>query len=125
METTANHLYKRVTEEMHRIGTPAHVRGHNYLRMAILLAYEDESYLWNVMNRLYPEIARKYHKSMTSVERGIRNAIEITWNRRNAAVLEEVFGNTVSYSKSKPTNVEFIAMIVDRLKTEDMDHAYS
>lgn len=120
-EMIKKHLYKRVTKELHKIGTPAHIKGHNYLRTAIIHVYEDRTYLGKVMSRLYPDIACEYQTSISCVERGIRNAIEVSWNRGDMVVLEEIFGNTISYSKSKPTNSEFIAMIADRLRVEDVE----
>ena len=114
-------LYRRVTCELHKIGTPAHIKGHNYLRTAIIKMYEDATYHGNMMKRLYPDVADEYETNVSCVERGIRNAIEVAWSRGNLAILEEIFGNTISYSKTKPTHSEFIAMIVDRLKLEDLE----
>lgn len=112
-------LLIRITSLLHRIGTPAHIKGHNYLRSAIIRVYMDESYLGNMMSRLYPDLAEEYNTSLSCVERGIRNAVELSWNRGDVDVLNEIFGNTISYSRSKPTNSEFIAMISDLLRVED------
>lgn len=112
-------LLIRVTTMLHRIGTPAHIKGHNYLRSAIIRVYMDESYLGNMMSRLYPDLAKEYSTSLSCVERGIRNAVELSWNRGDVDVLNEIFGNTISYARSKPTNSEFIAMIADLLRIED------
>lgn len=116
---TTKQLYRRVTRELHKIGTPAHIKGHDYLRDAIIYVYMDTSYIRKMMGRLYPDIAAQYHTNISCVERGIRNAIEVSWNRGDMDVLTEVFGNTVSYSRARPTNSEFIAMLADRLHLED------
>lgn len=121
-EIIKHEVYRRVTTTLHKIGTPAHIKGHNYLRSAIVRVYTDETYLGKMMSRLYPDIAEEYKTSVSCVERGIRNAVEVSWNRGDIEVLDMIFGNTVSYTKSKPTNSEFIAMIADMLKTEDYQY---
>ena len=86
-----------------------------------MLSVKDNDVINSITKILYPTIAKKYQTTSSRVERAIRHAIEVAWSRGNLAILEEIFGNTISYSKTKPTNSEFIAMIVDRLKLEDLE----
>lgn len=113
-------LYTRITKLMHEIGTPAHLRGHDYLRRAIFYAYNDHTYLYNLMDRLYPDLAVDFGTSKYGVERGIRSVIEAAFTRGSNAAINDVFGNTVDCLKAKPGNKEFIAMVVDELKTRSL-----
>ena len=108
-------LTARVTSILHEIGVPAHIKGYQYLREAILMTVENGEYINAVTKLLYPDIARKYKSTPSRVERAIRHAIEVAWDRGNIDTLQNVFGYTVSNSKGKPTNSEFIAMIADKL----------
>lgn len=116
MITIQKSLYIDVTKLLHEIGIPAHMLGHDYLRYAILIVLEEPQKIRNITKEVYPEIANKYHTSIGSVEKGIRNTIETTWNRVHHECLYEVFGNTIDIRKNKPSNKEFIATIVDRLR---------
>ena len=109
------YLKNRVTEMIHEIGVPAHVKGYPYLREAILLSVEDMDIINSVTKKLYPAVARCYHTTPSRVERAIRHAIELAWDRGDLETLQKYFGYTVSNSKGKPTNSEFIAMIADRI----------
>lgn len=111
-------ILKEITVMLHEIGVPAHVKGHNYLRDGILKVYYDKTYLGQMMRRLYPEIAKEFNTTTACVERGIRSTIEIAWTRSDAETIREIFGNTIDYKKSKPTNSEFIAMIADIIWVE-------
>jgi len=113
-------LDQLVTGVIHEIGVPAHIKGYQYLREAILMVYGDIEILGSVTKVLYPEIAKKYATTASRVERAIRHAIEVAWSRGNSEAITQVFGYTVSMSKAKPTNSEFIAMIADKLR---MEHA--
>lgn len=108
-------LESAVTAIIHEIGVPAHVKGYQYLREAIVLAANDPDILDAVTKELYPAVAKKFSTTSPRVERAIRHAIELAWDRGNVETLQKFFGYTVSNSKGKPTNSEFIAMIADCL----------
>ena len=112
-------LERLVTPVIHEVGMPAHIKGYQYVREAIVLTIKDESVIHEVTKVLYPAVARRYHTTSTCVERAIRHAIEVAWERGDLDALQRVFGYTVSTSKGKPTNSEFIAMIADRLIMEN------
>ena len=107
-----------VTNVIHEVGVPAHIKGYQYLREAIMLVVNDIDIINQITKQLYPEIAEKYRTTPSRVERAIRHAIEVAWERGEAAAVENIFGYTVSASKGKPTNSEFIAMIADKLRLE-------
>ncbi|MBR6115770.1 MAG: sporulation transcription factor Spo0A [Oscillospiraceae bacterium] len=104
-----------VTEIIHEIGVPAHIKGYQYLREAIMITINDMDAINAVTKVLYPEVARKYATTPSRVERAIRHAIEVAWDRGDVETLQKFFGYTVSGIKGKPTNSEFIAMIADHL----------
>lgn len=104
-----------VTEVLHEIGVPAHIKGYQYLREAIILTINDMDIINSVTKILYPEVARKFGTTPSRVERAIRHAIEVAWDRGDLETLQKFFGYTVSNVKGKPTNSEFIAMIADCL----------
>ena len=97
---------------------PAHIKGYLYLRESINMVYNDIELLGSITKVLYPDVAKKYKTTASRVERAIRHAIEVAWNRGNIEAISNIFGYTVSVSKSKPTNSEFIAMIADKLRLE-------
>ena len=111
-------LEMRVTEVIHQIGVPAHVKGYHYVREAILMAINDMEVVGAVTKVLYPAVAKKYNTVSSRVERAIRHAIEIAWNRGDIDVIQSYFGYTVSNHKGKPTNSEFISMIADKLRLQ-------
>lgn len=111
-------LESEITSVLHEIGIPAHIKGYMYLRTAIIETYLNVDFLGQITKVLYPEIARKYLTTSSRVERAIRHAIEVAWNRGNIDAIDEIFGYTISASKAKPTNSEFIAMISDKLRLE-------
>lgn len=115
-------LEKQITDLLHEVGIPAHIKGYSYLRTAIAYSYSNADYIGQVTKILYPEIARKYKTTGSRVERAIRHAIEVAWNRGNIDTIDEIFGYTISSSKAKPTNSEFIAMISDYLNVENRHH---
>ncbi len=108
----------RVTSIIHQIGVPAHIKGYQYLRDAILLAIDDEQIINAVTKRLYPAVAKKHATTSSRVERAIRHAIEVAWDRGDVDVLNSYFGYTIHNSRGKPTNSEFIAMIADKFRLE-------
>jgi len=109
-------LYSLITNILHDVGVPAHIKGYQYLRDAISMSIQDENCINAVTKILYPAIAKKHGSTASRVERAIRHAIEVAWDRGNLDTLQSIFGYTVSNIKGKPTNSEFIAMISDRLK---------
>ena len=109
-------IENEITEILHEVGIPAHIKGYMYLRTAILTTYYNIDILGQVTKVLYPDIARQYNTTSSRVERAIRHAIEVAWNRGNTEAIDDIFGYTVSAVKSKPTNSEFIAMIADKLR---------
>lgn len=109
-----------ITSVIKEIGVPAHIKGYSYLREAIQMVYHDVELLGSVTKVLYPEIAVKFDTTPSRVERAIRHAIEVAWNRGNYETISQTFGYTVHHLKSKPTNSEFIAMIADKIRLENM-----
>ena len=107
-----------ITNILHEIGVPAHIKGYLYLRDAIKLVYRNIEMLGNITKVLYPTLATMYCTTSSRVERAIRHAIEIAWVRGNVDTITDIFSYTISYNKSKPTNSEFIAMISDRIRLE-------
>ena len=112
---TRQNLESLVTTIIHEIGVPAHIKGYQYLREAIIMTVEDMDVINAVTKILYPEVAKKFGTTASRVERAIRHAIEVAWDRGDLETLQKYFGYTVSNTKGKPTNSEFIAMIADRL----------
>lgn len=110
------HMEVVVTDIIHTIGIPAHIKGYHYLREAIMLSINDSEMLESVTKLLYPTIARKFDTSPSRVERAIRHAIETAWDRGDVDVLTKMFGYTINGGKGKPTNSEFIALITDNLR---------
>jgi len=105
-----------VTRIIHQIGVPAHIKGYQYLRSAIMMAVSDKEIINSVTKILYPSVAKMYSTTSSRVERAIRHAIEVAWDRGDVDVKNSIFGYTVQYSRGKPTNSEFIAMIADNLR---------
>jgi len=117
-KNTNNNVEIKVTNTMHDIGIPAHVKGHQYLRDAIISVIKDNEALIGVTKQLYPDIAKKYNTTASRVERSIRHAIEMAWDRGEVDTLQNVFGYTINVQRGKPTNSEFIAMVADKLRLE-------
>lgn len=111
-------LEARVTDMIHEIGIPAHIKGYHYLRDAIIMAIDDMDVLNAVTKVLYPTVAKMHQTTSSRVERAIRHAIEVAWSRGKLDTLDELFGYTVSNGKGKPTNSEFIALIADTIRLE-------
>lgn len=107
-----------VTNIIHEIGVPAHIKGYQYLRDAIILSVNDMEMLNSITKILYPTIAKKHQTTPSRVERAIRHAIEVAWSRGKMDTIDELFGYTVSTGKGKPTNSEFIALIADKIRLE-------
>jgi two-component system, response regulator, stage 0 sporulation protein A len=117
-EQKPKNLDASITSIIHEIGVPAHIKGYMYLREAISMVYNDIELLGSITKVLYPDIAKKFNTTASRVERAIRHAIEVAWSRGNIDSISSLFGYTVSMSKAKPTNSEFIAMVADKLRLE-------
>ena len=117
-ELHAPGLENLVTSIIHEVGVPAHIKGYQYVREAIMIAVEDMDVINSVTKVLYPEVAKRFGTTPSRVERAIRHAIEVAWDRGDLETLQHFFGYTVSNSKGKPTNSEFIAMISDRVRLQ-------
>jgi len=115
---SARSLETEVTNIIHEIGIPAHIKGYQYLRDAIIMAINDMDILNSITKQLYPSIAKQYNTTPSRVERAIRHAIEVAWSRGKVDTIDRLFGYTVNNGKGKPTNSEFIALISDRLRLE-------
>ena len=111
-------LEQDVTDMIHEIGVPAHIKGYQYLREAIMMAVEDIDMLNSITKVLYPTIAKKFQTTPSRVERAIRHAIEVAWSRGRMETLDALFGYTVNTGKGKPTNSEFIALIAYRIRLQ-------
>ena len=113
-----NSIESMVTNIIHEIGVPAHIKGYQYLRDSIIMSVSDMEMLNSITKILYPTIAKKHQTTPSRVERAIRHAIEVAWSRGKMDTIEELFGYTVSNGKGKPTNSEFIALIADKIRLE-------
>ena len=111
-------LEQDVTDMIHEIGVPAHIKGYQYLREAIMMSVEDVEMLGSITKILYPSIAKKFQTTSSRVERAIRHAIEVAWSRGKMETLDDLFGYTINIGKGKPTNSEFIALIADKIRLQ-------
>lgn len=111
-------MEKDVTSLIHEIGVPAHIKGYQYLREAIMMSVSDSEMMGSITKILYPTIAKKYQTTSSRVERAIRHAIEVAWNRGRMETLDAMFGYTINTGKGKPTNSEFIALIADKIRLQ-------
>ena len=118
MEKKEENLEALVTNIIHEVGVPAHIKGYQYLREAIMMVVNDIEVINQITKSLYPKIAFKFNTTPSRVERAIRHAIEVAWGRGDQKTVENIFGYTVNALKGKPTNSEFIAMIADKLRLE-------
>lgn len=113
-----NNLQISITKVLHELGIPSHIKGYQYIREAIGIIYDRPEVIGGITKELYPELASKYDTTVSRVERAIRHAIEVSWNRGSYNLMEEIFGHSVDIDKAKPTNSEFIVTIADKLKLE-------
>ena len=116
--TGQQNIETMVTNIIHEIGVPAHIKGYQYLREAIIIAVEDMDVINAITKILYPQVAKTFQTTPSRVERAIRHAIEVAWDRGDLDTLQRFFGYTVSNTKGKPTNSEFIALIADKLQLQ-------
>lgn len=123
-ELKERNLEADVTAIIHEIGVPAHIKGYQYLREAIIMSVNDIDMLNSITKILYPTIAKKFQTTPSRVERAIRHAIEVAWSRGKMDTIDALFGYTVSTGKGKPTNSEFIALIADKIRLEYKNHSF-
>ncbi len=112
-------MHITITKLLHSLGIPSHIKGYQYIRESIYLMYENPNLIGGITKELYPEIAAKYNTTASRVERAIRHAIEVSWNRGDYDLMEEIFGHSVDYDRAKPTNSEFIATLSDKLRLDN------
>lgn len=113
-----NNLQISVTKILHELGVPSHIKGYQYIREGVILLYNNPEMIGGITKELYPEIATKFDTTVSRVERAIRHAIEVSWNRGDWDLMEEIFGHSVDIDKAKPTNSEFIVTVADKLRLE-------
>lgn len=112
----ANKIEIEVSTLLHDLGIPSHVRGYQYIREGVMLLYANDGVTSLVTKEIYPKIANKYQTTSSRVERAIRHAIEISWTRGDIKLMEDIFGNSVDFDRSRPTNSEFLSTLADRFK---------
>lgn len=113
-----NNLQISITKILHELGIPSHIKGYQYIREGISVLYERPEVVGGITKELYPDIAGKFDTTVSRVERAIRHAIEVSWNRGNWDLMEDIFGHSVDIDKAKPTNSEFIVTVADKLRLE-------
>ena len=109
-------LHVAISKILHQLGIPSHIKGYTYIRESVFLFYKNSESYGGITKEIYPEVALRYSTTASRVERAIRHAIEVSWNRGDYDLMEEIFGNSVAFERAKPTNSEFIATIADRLR---------
>jgi len=114
-----NNLQISITKILHELGIPSHIKGYQYIREGIGIIYEHPETIGGITKELYPELANKFDTTVSRVERAIRHAIEVSWNRGDWDLMEEIFGHSVDIDKAKPTNSEFIVTIADKLRLDN------
>ncbi len=118
IDITYNNLQISITKVLHELGIPSHIKGYQYIREGISILYERPETIGGITKELYPELANKFDTTVSRVERAIRHAIEVSWNRGDWDLMEEIFGHSVDIDKAKPTNSEFIVTIADKLRLD-------
>lgn len=113
-----NNLQVSITKVLHELGIPSHIKGYQYIREAVGITFERPETIGGITKELYPELAMKFDTTVSRVERAIRHAIEVSWNRGNWDLMEDIFGHSVDIDKAKPTNSEFIVTIADKLRLD-------
>lgn len=113
-----NNLQISITKILHELGIPSHIKGYQYIREGISILYERPEVIGGITKELYPDIAKKFDTTVSRVERAIRHAIEVSWNRGDWDLMEDIFGHSVDIDKAKPTNSEFIVTVADKLRLE-------
>ena len=113
-----NNMQISITKILHELGIPSHIKGYQYIREGIILVFDNPDMIGGITKELYPELAIKFDTTVSRVERAIRHAIEVSWNRGNWDLMEEIFGNSVDIDRAKPTNSEFIVTVADKLRLD-------
>lgn len=113
-----SNLENRITKMLHSLGVPSHIKGYQYIRESVMLIYSNPYIIGAITKELYPKVASTFETTPSRVERAIRHAIEVSWNRGDYDYMEELFGNSVDYDRAKPTNSEFIATVADKLRLD-------
>ena len=113
-----SNLQVAITKMLHELGIPSHIKGYQYIREAVNIIFDNPSVIGGITKELYPELAKKFNTTTSRVERAIRHAIEVSWNRGNLDFMEEIFGYSVDIDKAKPTNSEFMVTIADKLRLD-------
>ena len=114
----SNNLQISISKMLHELGMPSHIKGYQYIREAISMVYDNPDIVGGITKELYPKLATKFDTTVSRVERAIRHAIEVSWNRGDWDLMEEIFGHSVDIDKAKPTNSEFIVTVADKLRLE-------
>ena len=117
-----NTLDKKISKLLHDLGMPSHIKGYQYIRDAIIMMHNDSSYFSRITKQLYPELANRYETTSSRVERAIRHAIEVCWNRGDYDLMDEIFGHSVDFDRAKPTNSEFLATVADKINLEEKNN---
>lgn len=113
-----SNLQVSITKMLHELGIPSHIKGYQFLRDAVNMLFEDPNMIGGITKELYPELANKYNTTVSRVERSIRHAVEVSWNRGDIDLMEKIFGHSVDIDRAKPTNSEFIVTIADKLRLD-------
>lgn len=119
IDINQNNLQLSITKILHELGIPSHIKGYQYIREGIITLYENQEMIGGITKMLYPELAKQFDTTTSRVERAIRHAIEVSWNRGDWDLMEEIFGNSVDIDRAKPTNSEFIVTIADKLRLDN------
>ena len=113
-----NNIQISITKMLHQLGIPSHIKGYQYIRDGVCMIFDNPNMIGGITKELYPELAGKFDTTVSRVERAIRHAIEVSWNRGNWDLMEEIFGNSVDIDRAKPTNSEFIVTVADKLRLD-------
>jgi len=113
-----NNIQISITKILHELGIPSHIKGYQYIRDGVCMIFDNPNMIGGITKELYPELASKFDTTVSRVERAIRHAIEVSWNRGNWDLMEEIFGNSVDIDRAKPTNSEFIVTVADKLRLD-------
>ena len=113
-----SNLQVSISKLLHDLGIPSHIKGYQFLRDAVNMLFEDPNMIGGITKELYPELANKYNTTVSRVERSIRHAVEVSWNRGDIDLMEKIFGHSVDIDRAKPTNSEFIVTIADKLRLD-------
>ena len=114
-----NNITNKISKLLHNLGMPSHIKGYQYVRDAVILMYNDKSYIGGITKQLYPKLAKMHDTTSSRVERAIRHAIEVSWSRGDYDLMDEIFGHSVDFDRAKPTNSEFLATLADKIDLDE------